>query len=121
LFIFLIYIVPSHSHEILTFDRLDFTFPTGLPLRNPSNGLCVPCTPNESGLLACQILSFDRGGPKAFKPYVVGRGDSKEEDAAKKKLLHDVWKKGDTVFSTGDVMMADKHGWMFFQVSLDMI
>ena len=77
----------------------------------PSTGMCVRCGPGEAGLLVSKILSFDRGGPRDFKPYV------NNEEATRKKLLRDVWKKGDSVFSTGDVMTMDEHGWLFFQVN----
>lgn len=81
----------------------------GAPLRDPNTGMCIRCSPGEVGLLVSKILSFDRGGPKAFKPYVSN------EEATKKKLLRNVWKKGDFVFSTGDLMTMDGHGWLFFQ------
>ena len=81
----------------------------GTALRDPNTGMCVRCNPGEVGLLVSKILSFDRGGPRAFKPYV------NNEEATKKKLLRNVWKRGDSVFSTGDVMTMDEHGWLFFQ------
>ena len=43
----------------------------GAPLRDPDTGLCIRTPPGEAGLLVSKILSFDRGGPRAFKVSVL--------------------------------------------------
>ena len=42
----------------------------GAPLRDSDTGLCIRSPPGEAGLLVSKILSFDRGGPRAFKVSV---------------------------------------------------
>ncbi len=37
----------------------------------------------------------------------------------KKKLLHNVWRSGDNLFSTGDLVTMDEFGWLYFQVGHD--
>ena len=64
----------------------------GEPLRHPRTGLCLPCKPGELGEYVAKVVEGDRGGPDNFQAYV----GSKEE--TKKKVLRDVWKKGDVIF-----------------------
>ena len=37
-------------------------------------------------------------------------------DDNKKKLLYDVRKKGDVYFRSGDIVVMDKYGWLYFKV-----
>ncbi len=38
-------------------------------------------------------------------------------DETEKKLLRDVYKKGDVCFRSGDLMVKDEDGWLFFKVN----
>ena len=31
------------------------------------------------------------------------------------KVLYDVWKKGDSCFRSGDILVADDHGYLYFK------
>ena len=39
-----------------------------------------------------------------------------DKTATAKKILHDVWKSGDTCFRSGDILVMDKFGFLYFKV-----
>ena len=45
-----------------------------------------------------------------FQAYVNNK------EGTKKKLIRDVYKKGDVGFRSGDIMTVDKYGWVYFRV-----
>jgi fatty-acyl-CoA synthase len=73
------------------------------PVRGP-NGLCVPCQPGEIGECLGLIGTDVRN---AFAGYA-------DKAATEKKILRDVFKKGDAYFRTGDLMRQDKDGYFYF-------
>lgn len=77
---------------------------TGEPVRD-RNGVCVKAEPGELGELAGKIV---KGNPvREFDGYV-------NKGATEKKILNDVFKKGDQAFMTGDVLLMDELGYMYF-------
>lgn len=77
---------------------------TGDPIRG-RNGLCQLCQPDEAGVFIGKILP---GNPsRAFLGYV-------DKKASDKKVVHDVFKKGDMAFLSGDIVKADARGNLFF-------
>ncbi len=80
------------------------------PQRDPSTGLCVVCGANEPGEMVFKIRPDDRGGPSKFQAYV------NSPDETNKKILRDVFSRGDVCFRTGDLLYKDEEGWVFFQV-----
>ncbi|KRT84322.1 AMP-binding protein [Oryctes borbonicus] len=77
---------------------------TGNPIRD-KNGLCIECNPGEPGVFIGKIKPNNPS--RAFLGYV-------DKEASKKKIVNDVFKKGDTAFLSGDIIMADKWGNLFF-------
>jgi len=76
------------------------------PLRDPVTGLCIPCEFGEAGELVGKI---ERGHPvRDFQGYA-------DKEATKKKVMKDVWKKGDICFRSGDILMMDDLGWLYFK------
>lgn len=76
------------------------------PIRDPVTGLCVPCEFGESGELVGKI---ERGHPvRDFQGYA-------DKEATKKKVMKDVWRKGDLCFRSGDILMMDSLGWLYFK------
>ena len=65
-------------------------------------GFCVPCGPDEPGEAIGRISKVAR-----FEGY----SDAK---ATQKKVLHDVFEKGDTYFRTGDLLRYDRDGYFYF-------
>lgn len=78
---------------------------TGDPIRG-ANGLCQLCEPNEPGVFIGKILP---GNPsRAFLGYV-------DRKASDKKVVHDVFRKGDMAFLSGDLVIADERGNLYFK------
>lgn len=78
---------------------------TGEPIRD-MHGLCMPCQPNEPGVFIGKIIP--QNPSRAFLGYV-------DEDASKKKIVYDVFTKGDSAFLSGDILVADELGNLFFK------
>jgi fatty-acyl-CoA synthase len=77
----------------------------GAPLRD-DNGLCIACARGEVGEAIGRIGTADEGGGR-FEGY-TDRGETE------KKILRDVFAKGDAWFRTGDLMKLDKQGFFHF-------
>ncbi|XP_078703377.1 long-chain fatty acid transport protein 2-like [Branchiostoma floridae x Branchiostoma belcheri] len=75
---------------------------TGQPIRD-DNGFCVKAQTGEPGLMICPIS-------KAV-PFQGYKGN---KDLTEKKVLRDVFRKGDVYFDTGDLMKVDKDFHVYF-------
>ncbi|KFV64074.1 Long-chain fatty acid transport protein 4, partial [Dryobates pubescens] len=74
-------------------------------IRGP-DGLCISCKPGEPGQLVGRIV---KSNPlQHFDGYL-------NQSATKKKIARDVFTKGDTAYLTGDVLVMDKYGYMYFR------
>ncbi|XP_058799157.1 long-chain fatty acid transport protein 4 [Phymastichus coffea] len=77
----------------------------GEPIRN-SKGLCQVCEPNEPGVFIGKIIP--NNPTRAFLGYV-------DKKASKSKIVHDVFSKGDSAFLSGDILVADELGYLYFK------
>ncbi|RWS26032.1 Long-chain fatty acid transport-like protein, partial [Leptotrombidium deliense] len=77
---------------------------TGVVTRNESG--CIPCEPGQTGTLLGRIERFNP--MTAFAGYV-----NKEE--TDKKILRDVFAKGDRYFMTDDIFAMDELGYLYFR------
>ena len=71
-----------------------------------TDGLCIACARGEVGEAIGRIGTADEGGGR-FEGYT----DHAETD---KKILRDVFAKGDAWFRTGDLMRLDEQGFFHF-------
>ncbi len=78
---------------------------SGAPVRG-EDGLCVPCARGEAGEAVGRIGVAEEGGGR-FEGYT----DAEETE---KKVLRDVFAKGDAWFRTGDLMKLDAAGFFHF-------
>ncbi|XP_065076114.1 long-chain fatty acid transport protein 4-like [Ochlerotatus camptorhynchus] len=78
---------------------------SGEPIRG-KNGLCQLCEPNEPGVFIGKILPNNPS--RAFLGYV-------DKSASEKKIVRDIFKKGDAAFLSGDLLVADERGNLFFK------
>ena len=74
------------------------------PVRGPG-GLCVPAGTGQIGECLGKISGADPRG--AFTGYV-------DKAASEKKVLRDVFVRGDAWFRTGDLMKTDAEGYFYF-------
>ncbi|OJJ32191.1 hypothetical protein ASPWEDRAFT_44259 [Aspergillus wentii DTO 134E9] len=77
---------------------------TEMPYRDPSTGFCVKARLGEEGEAIGRVRN--RG---LLTEYLHN------EDATEKKLLRDVFQKGDLFQRTGDLVVRDYSGWVKFQ------
>jgi len=80
-----------------------FDVETETPVRGP-DGFCIPCDDDEAGEAIGRIGDEARG---RFEGY-------NDPEATQKKILHDVFEKGDMWFRTGDLMRKDAQGYIYF-------
>ncbi|KFO82431.1 Long-chain fatty acid transport protein 4 [Cuculus canorus] len=71
-----------------------------------SDGVCIRCKPGEPGQLVGRIV---KSNPlQHFDGYL-------NQSATNKKIARDVFTKGDAAYLTGDVLVMDKYGYMYFR------
>jgi fatty-acyl-CoA synthase len=95
--------VPDYLEWLLPTRVIRFDVETEMPVRGP-DGLCIECEPDEVGEAVGGISA--RPG-RQFEGYTT-------KAESEKKLLRDVFKKGDLWFRTGDLMRRDTHGYFYF-------
>ncbi|XP_052125714.1 long-chain fatty acid transport protein 4, partial [Frankliniella occidentalis] len=78
---------------------------TGEIIRNAS-GLCERCGVDEPGMFIGLISNRDP--TREFHGYV-------DKEASKKKVIEDVFVKGDKYFLTGDILVMDELGYLYFK------
>ncbi|PIK45724.1 putative very long-chain acyl-CoA synthetase-like [Apostichopus japonicus] len=76
---------------------------TAEPKRGP-DGLCVICPRGKAGLLGTKISN-----QLPLDGYI---GD---KQITEKKIIRDVLQKGDAYFNTGDLMLIDENGYVYFK------
>ena len=69
-----------------------------------SDGLCIECGPGQVG----QCVGLIGGGARSEYAGYVDKSESE------KKVLRDVFARGDAWFATGDLMKTDADGYFFF-------
>ncbi|XP_014637230.1 PREDICTED: long-chain fatty acid transport protein 1 isoform X1 [Ceratotherium simum simum] len=77
-----------------------------MELLRDAQGLCIPCQAGEPGLLVGQINQQDP--LRRFDGYI-------SESATSKKIAHSVFQKGDSAYLSGDVLVMDELGYMYFR------
>jgi len=78
---------------------------TGEPLRGP-DGLAIVCQDGEPGELVGRI---DKGHPvRDFHGY-------SDNSSTNKKIMKNVLKDGDMFFRSGDILIKDQFGWIYFK------
>ncbi|XP_063529147.1 long-chain fatty acid transport protein 4-like [Cydia strobilella] len=78
---------------------------TGEPIRN-SRGLCQLAKPNEPGVFIGKIQPNNPS--RAFLGYA-------DKAASDKKIVRDVFTHGDSAFISGDILVADELGYLYFR------
>lgn len=95
--------VPGFLKKQVNFRLVRFDIETEEPVRG-SDGLCQPVKANEIGE-AIGIIGDDTR--HAYSGYA-------DKAASEKKVLRDVFVRGDRYFRTGDLMRQDSEGYVYF-------
>lgn len=95
--------VPAFLKKQVNFRLVRFDIDTELPVRG-SDGLCQPAKAGEVGEAIGQIGDDTR---HAFSGYA-------DKAASERKILRDVFVRGDRWFRTGDLMKQDSEGYIYF-------
>jgi fatty-acyl-CoA synthase len=94
--------VPSFLAHRFPLALVKFDPATHEPIRGDS-GLCVRCATGEAG----EAIGRIRDGAAEFEGYT-------DAEASQKKILRDVFERGDAWYRTGDLMRADARGYFYF-------
>jgi len=95
--------VPKWLRKRFNVRLVQFDVETEEPVRGVT-GLCVEAGPGQVGECIGQIGGDARS---EYTGYV-------DKAASEKKILHDVFEKGDAWFATGDLMKTDADGYFYF-------
>lgn len=76
------------------------------PYRDPKTGFCVECAPGESGEFLMKI--------NTNVPHGSFQGYAGNPEATAKKILANVFEKGDAYFRSGDLLRKDEDGFFYF-------
>ncbi len=95
--------IPSYMRSLMPVRIVRFDVEREMPIRN-ADGFCIECESDEAGEAIGRISSDPR---QRFEGY------SREEDT-QKKILRDVFEKGDAWFRTGDLLKRDAYGYFYF-------
>ena len=79
--------------------------PTTGDVVRDSNGYCIEVSTNEKGEMVA-VIDQNKFG-RQFDGY-------KNKEATAKKQLHNVFKKGDLYYRTGDIVKMDEEGFIYF-------
>lgn len=95
--------VPKWLRGRFNFRLVQFDIESGEVVRDP-NGLCRECAPGQIG----QCIGRIGGDVRAdYTGYL-------DKAASEKKILRDVFARGDAWFATGDLMRTDADGYFYF-------
>jgi fatty-acyl-CoA synthase len=96
--------VPGYLRKKFNIRIVKFDVETETPVRGP-NGCCIEAAPGEIGECIGHIASDARSN---FTGYA-------DKAATEKKILHDVFEKGDAWFRTGDLMRSRRRRLSLFR------
>jgi len=95
--------VPKWLRKRFNVRVIQFDVENEKPIRG-SNGFCIECGPGQVGECVGRIGGDARA---EFAGYV-------DKAASEKKVLRNVFEKGDAWFATGDLMRSDADGYLYF-------
>jgi fatty-acyl-CoA synthase len=98
--------IPSFLAHRLPVALLRFDLEAGEPLRN-AEGFCERCLADETGEAVGLIAAEGGGRAGRFEGYA-------DAAATERKVLRDVFKRGDAWYRTGDLMRRDAAGFYYF-------
>ncbi|HEX7776218.1 MAG TPA: long-chain-acyl-CoA synthetase [Parvibaculum sp.] len=98
--------IPAWAKKRFNVELVRFNTETETVVRGP-DGFCIKCAPGEAGEAIGKIVNDPNAPTGRFDGYA-----KKEE--TEKKILRDVFEKGDQWFRTGDLLKQDRLGYFYF-------
>jgi len=98
--------IPSFLAHRFPVALIKYDIEAGQPFRN-DEGFCIRCSANEVGEAVGRILDDSTNPGGRFEGYT-------DEAATDRKILRNVFVKGDAWFRTGDLMRRDERGYFYF-------
>jgi len=98
--------IPSFLRQRLSVALVKFDHDAQAPLR-AEDGQCVRCSTNEVGEAISHIVEDTASGGGRFEGYA-------DKAATEKKILRNVFAKGDAWYRSGDLMRKDESGFFYF-------
>ena len=98
--------IPKYLEKQFPVSIVKFDVENEVPIRG-AEGFCIECAPDEVGEALGRISSDPDDATGRFEGY-------SDKAASEKKILRDVFEKGDAYFRTGDLMRKDKDGYFYF-------
>jgi fatty-acyl-CoA synthase len=98
--------IPSYLAHRFSPALVQFDVETGEPARN-EEGFCIRCAPNEAGEAISKFADDSSNVGSRFEGYT-------NKEASEKKILRDVFKRGDAWIRAGDLMRKDEKGFFYF-------
>jgi fatty-acyl-CoA synthase len=95
--------VPPYIQFLLPTRLVRFDVEKEIPVRG-ADGLCVECAPDEVGEA---LGGISKRAGRDFEGYT-------DRTETEKKILRDVFARGDAWFRTGDLMRRDRHSYFYF-------
>lgn len=92
--------------KVMPMNIVKFDVESEQPIRG-KDGLCMECGPDEQGELVAPIKKIPGTEVDNFEGYTSA-------EATAKKVLNDVFVKGDRFFRTGDLIKKDRKGYYYF-------
>ena len=88
---------------------VEFDVENEIPIRDKKTGFCIKCPSGTSGELIVPIKMIQTASGMApdFEGYT-------DKSATEKKILRDVFAKGDAYFRTGDLLRKNDQGFLYF-------
>ncbi len=98
--------VPFWAKKLLNLNIVKYDVKADTEIRN-DQGFCIEADIGEAGELVSKIINDGSSPTNRFDGYA-------NKQASEKKILHDVFEKGDAWFRTGDLVRKDAAGHHYF-------
>ncbi|MYZ48996.1 long-chain-acyl-CoA synthetase [Propylenella binzhouense] len=98
--------IPKWAERRFLTEVVRFDVEAEQPVRGP-DGFCVKCPPGEIGEMISEIVNDPTKPSQRFEGYA-------DAAATGRKIMTDVFRKGDRWFRTGDLMRRDAQGYFYF-------